>query len=170
MSMVTRISIDEQLLTSLDETVIQAAQFFSGVDESLCDGHQTAREVLSHLVFWHQEYAAVIEALTDGRQPILRQGAFATLNAQATRAYQTVSLLDLARRLLSTQDRLDVALRRLPDWEMNFPVKEGGRFWSVTDRVVAIESHIRNHVARLRRVQRHSPAWWLAYDGVKRWQ
>jgi hypothetical protein len=168
--MVITSQVDEQLLTKLDETVAQAAQFFSGVDETLCDGHQTAREVLSHLVFWHQEYAAIIESLAGGRQPVLRRGAFADLNAQATRTYQTVSLRDLAHRLLSTQDRLDVALRRLPDWSMNFPVKEGGRFWSVSDRVAAIESHIRNHVYRLRRIQRHSPAWWMAYNGVKRWQ
>ena len=162
--------VDEQLLQKLDETVAQAAELFSSADESLCDGHHTAREVLSHLVFWHQEYAAIIESLADGRSPVLRHGAFADLNAQATRAYQTMSLLVLSHRLLSTQDRLDVALRRLPDWTINFPVKAGGRFWSVADRVTAIESHIRNHVYRLRRIQRHSPAWWLAYDGVKRWQ
>jgi hypothetical protein len=164
--MTKQILVDETLLNELNETVDEAARFFTGVDENLCDGNQSAREVLSHLVFWHQEYATIAESLAEGRRPLLREGAFSVLNAHAVCLYRHISLPELARRLLSTQDRLDMALRSLPDWSVNFPVKVGGRFWKVADRLEAIESHIRNHVVRLRRRQRRSPAWLEAYNGV----
>ncbi len=53
----------DQLLSLLDGTVSQAVLFFSGVDERFFDGHQTARAVLSHLVFWHREYCSITEAM-----------------------------------------------------------------------------------------------------------
>jgi hypothetical protein len=162
-----QIEIDYALLDKLNETIEEAVSLFSEVDDDLCDGNQSARAVLSHLLFWHLEYAAVAEALVEGHQPVLREGAFSVLNAQATRLYQYIPLPELADWLLSTQERLDAALRLLPDWSVNFPVKAGGRFWNVADRLETIESHIRNHVGRLRRLQRRSPAWREAYNQVK---
>ena len=39
------------LLHALNEIVTEACAFFLKVDQDLFDGHQDAREVLSHLVF-----------------------------------------------------------------------------------------------------------------------
>lgn len=36
----------EKILTSLDDVVTNAVNYFSGVDASLSDGYQTAHEVL----------------------------------------------------------------------------------------------------------------------------
>lgn len=167
--MIKQIQIDQALLNKLNETVEQAAQFFCQVDENLGEGNQSAREVLSHLFFWHQEYAVIAEALADGREPALCEGAFSVLNAQATRAYRHIPLPELAQWLLVTQARLDAAVRCLPDWSVHFPVKAGspGKAGGVAGRLEAIESHIRNHVSRLQRLERRSPAWLAAYNGGK---
>lgn len=144
----------EATLQTLNHTVADAAQFFSQVDEAVVDEHQTAREVISHLVFWHREYVRVAWALVEGCPPELRSGKFRELNALAAEDYKSESLPALATRLARLQWQLDRALRRLPDPSVNFPVKQGGSFWRARDRLPTIESHIRNHVRRLKRAAR----------------
>jgi uncharacterized small protein (DUF1192 family) len=146
------------MLAALDRVVMEAVNFFAGVDESLADGHQTARQVLSHLVFWHREYVRVITALAECRQPALKSGTFAELNAGADREFQTYSMPELAQRLASLQEELVRLLQQLTHWRMDFPVKQGGHFWSVEDRIPSIEAHIRNHVVRLKRAARKAHA------------
>ena len=148
----------EQLLLSLRHTVADAALAFATVDERLANGNQTALESLAHLVFWHREYVAIAQALIAGRKPDLRSGTFTGLNLLAYREFAGQPLPALARCLITLQELLEAALRHLPDWEINFPVKQGGRYWSIDERVSAIEAHIRHHVLQFRRAARRSAA------------
>ena len=157
--MIEQYQRSDEILIALRRTVLNAALFFATADEQLSDGCQTAHEVLAHLVFWHREYVAIAQALASGRQPELRSGAFAQLNARACQEFAGMPLPALARCLVTLQELLEAALRHLPDWEINFPVKQGGRYWSIDERLPTIESHIRRHVARLRHaVRRRSPS------------
>lgn len=141
-------------LEALNHTVADAAQFFAAVDESAADGGQTAREVIAHLVFWHREYVRIAWALVEGCPPELRSGSFHELNALAVEECKGEPLPALATRLSRLQWQLDRALRRLPNIAANFPVKQGGGAWRAVDRLPSIESHIRNHVGRLKRASR----------------
>ncbi len=141
----------ESALTELDRAVADAAAFFADADESLAVGHQTAREALSHFVFWHREYVRIIRAIAAGRKPRLRVGKFREFNARATREFEHTSLLRLVEQLVQLQSILERLLVVLPDWRINFPIKAGGKHTSVAERVPQITAHIENHVARLRR-------------------
>ena len=141
----------ERACTSLNRTLGDAAAFFAQVDETLSDGHQTARQCLSHLVFWHREYVNIARDLVAGRQPGLRHGTFKSLNAQASQEFQYESLPELAGLLVELQHQLDALLRALPDSQVHFPLKQGGHPWRVADLVPRIEAHIRNHVDRMKR-------------------
>jgi hypothetical protein len=147
-----------ELLAMLDDTVADAADFFSTADENLCDGHQTAREVASHLAFWHCTYVGIAWALVTHREPPLYDGTFAELNVMARHMLKDETMQSLAERLAHRQKQLDKALRRLPDWNMNFPVKNDCVYESVETRVLGIEAHIRNHTARLRKAMHHGGA------------
>ncbi len=153
----------ERLLDQLASTVREAAGFLADANASLYDGHQTAREVLSHLVFWHREYVTTVESLLQGCSPALRQGTFAELNAAAAVEFKACSMGELAEGLLRLQDKFSECIWQLPDWGVDFPVKRGSRRKPVAGRLVAIEAHIRNHVRRLRRAQRLGQAWVIAY-------
>jgi hypothetical protein len=144
----------EDALMTLDCTVAAAVSFFAHADESLADGDQTAREVLSHLVFWHREYVAVVRALNQAQSPTLLAGSFSSLNTQAYGEFASIPLPTLAQCLAGLQQELALEIRRLPDPGVSFPIKQGGRVWSVEALLRAVEAHIRNHVARLRRVGR----------------
>lgn len=153
----------EKRLDSLAETVSAAVVYLGQADECLCDGYQTARQVLSHLVFWHREYVSIAESLAEGRQPILRKETYAELHADAANEFENISMADMANLLLDYQDRLDHVLRRLPDWSINYPVKYGGRLKSVADRLLVIESHINRHLKRLQRAERRGEGWYRVY-------
>ena len=151
------------LLASLNEIVAEACAFFLEADQDLFDGHQNAREILSHLVFWHREYVLIIKALKAGQQPRLKAGTYAELNSAATCEFLNTPMFDLAHKLRSYHDRLADELRPLANWNIDFPVKFGGRSDSVAGRLPAIESHIRSHVRRLKRAERLGKAWVNTY-------
>ena len=151
------------LLHALNEIVDEACAFFLKVDQDLFDGHQNAREILSHLVFWHREYVLIIKALKAGQQPSLKSGTYAELNSAATCEFLNIPMFELAHELRSYQDQLADDLQLLPNWNIDFPVKFGSRSGSVAGRLPSIESHIRGHVRRLKRAERLGEAWVNTY-------
>ena len=150
-------------LEELTDTVNKAVAFFVETEESLCDGYQSAREVLSHLVFWYREYVTIAQALVDGCPPELKKGTYAELNAEATCEFAGKTMEELAHQLDEYHKNLAETLLCLPDWGINYPVKYGGRLKSVAERLPEIESHIRNHVRRLQRAERRGEDWVKAY-------
>jgi len=150
-------------LRALDEAVVDAAGYLVSVDPELDGGHQTAREVLCHLVFWHNEYVAISRALLDGQEPPLKEGTYAQLNREATKEFGQQSTAELIHQLSALQESLRKQLLALPDWSVDFPVKQDSRRKSVTERVLAIERHVTMHVTRLRRADRLGDDWVKAY-------
>ncbi|MGW8318582.1 MAG: hypothetical protein ACWGPS_04990 [Candidatus Promineifilaceae bacterium] len=153
----------EKAIRTLDRAVADAASFFADVDECLWDGHQTAREVLSQLLFWHREYVTIVADITCGRQPALRKGTFAELNAVALQEFADRPLCDLAAELLAQQKKLQVALRDIPNWEVDFPIKRGSRRRPLKDRIITIEAVIRGHLRKQERARRLGEEWVRAY-------
>ena len=153
----------ERVLQALDDAVIDAADYLAEINPDLHGGHQTAREVLSHLVYWHREYVTITRALLDKRRPPLKKGTFAELNATATKEFAGETMAGSAYTLLLLQQTLMTQLRSLPDWSANFPVKHDVRHKCVTERVSGIESHFRGHIRRLRRAEHLGDAWVKAY-------
>lgn len=153
----------DRLLSDLGESIVAAANFFMNVDENLFDGHQTARKVLSHLVFWHHEYCAISQALLLGQKPTLLAGSLAQLNEQATRKYQKKDMVELALCLAEQQKTLELNLRHLQDWSVNFPFKKGCRRIDVAGRICSINKHICHHLVRQERAERRGEAWIKAY-------
>lgn len=141
-------------LVQLDRAVADAVAFFADADASLASGHQTARDVLSHFVFWHREYVRIVRALAAGQKPRLRTGKFREMNAHATREFRRVSLPQLAKQFGQLHSLLDRLLLRLPDWRTDFPIKTGGKRTRVAERVPQITAHIEHHMTRLRRAAR----------------
>ena len=153
----------ERALRALDNALADAARYLVDVDPDMHGGHQTAREVLCHFVFWHREYTVIVQSLLDNRQPALRDGTYAQLNAEATREFGGRTMTDLACLLLDFQGTFRRQLSSLPSWSIDFPLKQDSRQKSVAERVPVIENHLRDHIRRLRRAGRLGEAWVKAY-------
>lgn len=150
-------------LAELDEAVAQAIAYFETVPEDLFDGYLTAREVVAHLLFWHQTYVQTAGALLNGRSPTLPQGSFAELNAQAADQLSTVPYQQMLLQLCLVQQQFRDCLQRLGDWERPFPIKKGSRHQSTCQRIAQICCHFRRHTDRMQRAERHGAAWVQAY-------
>ena len=154
---------DELLLTSLDGSVVDMVELLGQIGEDFYDGQQTAREVLSHLVFWHREYVVITAALVNGRSPHLRQSTLIALNARAAREFRRVSMVTLCQDFLKLQQALTDNLRELPDWGIEFSIKKGCHRANVPERVQFIQDHIDGHLSRMENARRHGEAWVEAY-------
>ncbi len=155
----------QALLTQLEEVVRDATVYFVTVPDNQFDGHLTARQALSRLVFWHREYAAIAQALADGLQPVLRHGTYADLNEQADEEFAEVNMFVLCDMLQSYQDQFTKGLVSITDWSQPMPIKRGGRRSSVRRQLQRIEANIRTHVKKLKRAERHGQRWVDAYYG-----
>jgi hypothetical protein len=149
--MVGQLDRQTRALAVLCEAVERAAGYFSKVNPDLFDGYQTAHDVLAHLVFWQCEHVRVLDALLEGDSPDLRDESLAALNASACQEFSSTTMESMVMRLVNQHAELDTRLRRLPDWDIDYPIKEGGRPSTVADRVYALAAHINNHVAQLKR-------------------
>jgi hypothetical protein len=141
----------EQAFKALNNAVSLAVVFFSESDENHFDGYQTAHEVLANLVFWHREHVRIARSLVEGTEPRLMEGAATTFNTKACQNFKNKAIPVMAQQLDELQVELAGLLRCLPDWEMDFPLKNGGRYCTVEDRVNALASSVRHHTALLRR-------------------
>jgi hypothetical protein len=142
----------KQVIADLDRAVERTVRFFETADEHLLDGEQSARQVISHLVFWHGEYVRLITALADGRSAQPLCGMFRHYNAQAADMYAHQPLPELARQFAKLHAELDCALNRLSHWRVAYPHKEGIANRSVSRHIAQILAHIDGHITRLERV------------------
>jgi hypothetical protein len=150
MTMTQNVNLHEAL-DRLNKTVIDAAAFFASADESLSDGRHTAHGVLAQLVFWHEQYVETARALLEHRDPPLKAGSFARLNQVARSNFSSDSMTMLAYDLSCLEKQFDGIVRELPDWSINFPIKNDGEPCSLNERLIEIEQHVRHHIQQLKR-------------------
>lgn len=141
----------ERALVALQDAVDEATAYFARVNANLYDGYQTAHEVLAQLVFWHYQHVRVARMLLAGQALDLLSGTRPALNRAACAERRTMTMAELVDQLADQQRELDALLRDLPDWTIDFPIKQGGRPCTVEDRVLALATGINNHVAQFRR-------------------
>lgn len=119
--------------------------------EQLAPAAWGPREVLVHLVFWHETFVSTIQALLDRREPNLPRGTFAELNAAAIRANAAVPIPDLIERFRAAQARLETLAVQAAGHPLAIPVKAGSRTRTFEQLMLEAEAHIRNHQWKLRR-------------------
>ncbi|MBK8022791.1 MAG: hypothetical protein IPK19_15490 [Chloroflexi bacterium] len=138
----------EEVLESLNRTVLESAAYFGSAHEALFDGHQSAHAVLAQLVFWHKQYVRTLRDLAQGDEPTLLVGTFAQINQRARREYASYGMVMLAHEFSCAHRDLVEALNQLPDWSIDFPIKRDGDHMSIDQRLLEIEGHIHRHVQR----------------------
>ncbi|MDD5469132.1 MAG: DinB family protein [Anaerolineales bacterium] len=109
------------------------------------------REVLSHLVFWHEHYVQIAGAIVQGREPDLYRETFIVLNARAARQEQDTPIPELLRRFRDAQEKLATiaADERAPGLHWSF--RQGSKSRRFDEDLDMIARHILGHVRQLRR-------------------
>ena len=99
----------------LSNTVNQFCQFIEGLPaQALIEQDWGPKEVLTHLVYYHELYVSLVEACEAGAQIAPPEGRFSDLNAAAVAANRGVSPAALVSLFLDEHQKL-VELYQLHD-------------------------------------------------------
>lgn len=141
----------DSLITALEQSVDSGLAYFQGPgsQSKVKIGRWEAREVLCHLVWWHQATAEGMESVASGGAPYRIYASVDEMNARAVgrlAGRDVNQLVDLARQW---QARLVKAVRALPDPNATVLVLGDGNGRSVQQRLETIAHHWNEHVTEL---------------------
>jgi len=146
------------LMTTLEQSVESGLAYFQGPggQSRVMIGHWGPREVLCHLVWWHQATVEGMESVAKGGAPYRIYASVDEMNARAVgrMAGRDInqsgtygqSLVELARQW---QARLVQAARALPDPNTTVLIMGDGSGRSAQQRLEIIAQHWNEHVKEL---------------------
>jgi hypothetical protein len=114
-------------------------------------GEWTARDVVAHLVFWHESFARNVADLADGRRPTPLAGTYAALAARTNAELGDVGIEALVERLLAAQAVIRAGVRA-PGVEL-IPYRRGSRPYAPDEHLVVVRDHVRAHGRELARAR-----------------
>jgi uncharacterized protein with von Willebrand factor type A (vWA) domain len=145
----------EETIARLHTTIASFTQFIQELpDELLQPAGWGAREILAHIVFWHEIHAATIEAICNGREPHLLSGVFREFNARAVKENVGASIEQLLERLQRAQEKMEQTASLPGVMQRSMFIKQGSKERSIQEVLERIEAHIRGHHVELRREYR----------------
>ena len=148
----------DNLIATLEQNVEAGLRYFQGPggQAQVMIGHWGPREVLCHLVWWHQVTAEGMESVAAGGAPYRVYASVDEMNARAVGRMAGkdinqadtygASLVDSARQL---QARLLKVARALPDPNATVLIMGDGSGRSVQQRLETIAHHWSEHVKEL---------------------
>jgi hypothetical protein len=148
----------DDLIATLEQSVEAGLAYFQGPgsQSKVMIGHWGPREVLCHLVWWHQATVEGMESVASGGAPYRIHASVDEMNARAVgrMAGKHInqsdtygpSLVELARQW---QARLVQAARAIPDPNTIVLVMGDGSGRSVQQRLETIAQHWNEHVTEL---------------------
>jgi len=148
----------DDLIATLEQSVESGLAYFQGPggQSKVMIGHWGPREVLCHLVWWHQATVEGMESVAKGGAPYRIDASVDHMNARAVGRLAGrdlnqpttygVSLVDLARQW---QARLVQVARTIPDPNTIILVMGDGSGRSVQQRLDTIAHHWNEHVTEL---------------------
>ena len=119
--------------------------------EALAPQSWGPREVLSHLVFWHEHYVYLLMTLAEGDEPELPFGSFPGLNALAVARFRDVPVSVMLRRLLTAQRLVEEIAERPDASRVHVRIKIGATSRPLREFLARVASHIRGHERQMRR-------------------
>jgi len=133
-------------------TVEAFCRFVEGLpEEALTERDWGPKEVLAHLVSYHESYVAQVEALAAGEPFEPPRGRFSDLNAQAVAASRGTPVADLVRRFRAADERLCALYAAHDPAAIVLEIKRGARPRTLAELAPEVEAHVRNHHQKLRR-------------------
>lgn len=108
------------------------------------------KEVLAHLVFYHELYVEQMQALEKGAAFEPPQGTYDELNRKAVEASLVTETDALAQRLLASQARMNVLYQALDPDEDQVQAKREAKKRTLRKMVEQEARHIRRHLRELR--------------------
>ncbi len=142
----------DTLISSVEETVEAALSYFEGpgAESKIKIDLWTPREVLCHMIYWHQATAEGMERVTSGGSPNRIYASTDEMNARAVGRASGKSIPALADEARQLQARLAKAAREVPDPNATVMVRDDGSQASTIQRLERIIGHWNAHIEELK--------------------
>ena len=141
----------ESHIATLEHSVEAGLAYFQGPggQAKVRIGRWGPREVLCHLVWWHQATVEGMESVLSGGAPYRFYGSVDDMNARAVGRLSGKTIDQLADLVQQFQARLVKAARALPDTRATVLVFGDGSERSAEQRLETMASHWDEHVKEL---------------------
>lgn len=143
-------------LIQLDKTIARLLAVYQGIEhpEMVAIGEWTAKDLLGHLVFWHESFARNVCALASGLKPTPLKGRLSDLNEQSVVEMRDCSTASLLLRLESAQQLIRHNIRH-PGLE-RIPYRQGSRRYTPDEHLEIVDRHISGHLKAIEKALRES--------------
>lgn len=108
-----------------------------------------AREVLIHLVFWHEQYAQIASDVFAKRNYPKLSGTFKDINAWAVAQNMSVPANELLDRWVAAQIRLEHLSQKQGASRLKLCLREGSKEWPFFVLIRLAAGHVRRHEEKL---------------------
>jgi hypothetical protein len=141
----------EGLIAALERSVTDGLAYFQGPggQSKVKVGRWGPREVLCHLVWWHQATVEGMESVLSGGAPYRIYASVDEMNARAVGRLAGRNINQLADLVSQFQARLVKVVRALPDVQATVLVMGDGSGRSVQQRLETMAHHWDEHVKEL---------------------
>jgi len=108
-----------------------------------------AKDILGHIVFWHESFAANIADLGHGCKPNPLKGKLSEVNARSVETTKEVPIPELIERLRQAQHTIE---QHIYNESIDLiPYKKGSRDYSRSEHVDIVTHHIGRHLRDVRK-------------------
>lgn len=142
------------LLADIDSTIEGLAGWYGsalypeGVE--LGEGGWSARQMLAHLVFWHETTATSIAIVASGAPAPTVGSDFDALNAAAVAQWESQAIPDLLADLRTAQAKLRQAAFAVPGPDTIVRVRPDGVQRTLAEQLAITRNHLQEHLTELR--------------------
>lgn len=142
------------LLARLDRALDETLSWFQtwGDAPDLRVDQWTPREVLAHLVFWHQVNLQGIASVVQGGPPHRLLASSDELNASAVASLAGKSSRELAAELRALHKELSAAAPSLPSLDAVERIQLDGTERTARQQLEVLEIHLREHLQELQKL------------------
>ena len=144
----------EILLKQLDETISQLFDFYQNManPEIAVYEEWTAKDILGHIVFWHESFARNVRDIVNDIKPTPLKGKYSDLNQRCFDEMRTKTVEDITKRL-------EAAHRIIQENILNpklvlIPYKKGSRDYTPDEHLDIVNEHIKEHLNGIRKASK----------------
>lgn len=141
----------EELIASLDDAVNTGLAYFEGpgAESDIKIDAWSPREILAHMVFWHQATVEGIEAVGASGQPYQIGPTTDEVNDEQVEALADKSIGEIVGEIHSLQARLVSGVRALEDPSATVFIRSSGAESSGLQRLEMMANHWNGHIEEL---------------------
>ncbi len=141
----------EIYLKQLNETIAQLLEVYENMENPEIAVYEawTARDILGHIVFWHESFARNVRDIVNDVKPTVLRGKYSDLNQRCLDEMRTKTVEEITVRLEAAHRVIQENI--LDPKLVIIPYKKGSRDYTPIEHLDIVNGHIKDHLNGIRK-------------------